>query len=74
MPVWVFHSAVDAIFDVANSDRLVATLRRAGTKNDVVRYTRYDTDPENVTGSARGHTCGITASKNPAVYDWLLSV
>jgi len=60
VPVWEFHSAVDAIFDVANSDRLVATLRRAGTKNDVVRYTRYDTDPENVTGSARGHTCGRT--------------
>lgn len=74
IPVWVHHSADDAIFDVANSDRLVATLRRVGTKKSLVRYTRYDTDPENVTGSARGHTCGITASKDSAVCEWLLGV
>ena len=73
LPVWVFHSADDAIFDVANSDRLVAALRRGGTR-DVVRYTRYDADPENVAGAARGHTMGIAASKLPEVYDWLLAL
>ena len=73
VPVWAFHSADDAIFDVANSDRLVASLRRGGAW-DVVRYTRYDSDPENVAGSARGHTCGISASKLPEVYDWMLQI
>ena len=73
VPVWAFHSADDAIFDVANSDRLVASLRRGGAR-DVVRYTRYDSDPENVAGSARGHTCGISASKLPEVYDWMLQI
>ncbi|KAH8085613.1 endonuclease I [Aureococcus anophagefferens] len=52
VPVWAFHSADDAIFDVANSDRLVASLRRGGVRrqdrisspHDVVPYTSDATD------------------------------
>ena len=73
VPFWVFHSADDVIFDVASSDRLVAALRQGNTK-DVVRYTRYDRDQEGFTGRVRGHSTGITASKLPGVYAWLLSL
>ena len=47
VPLWCFHSADDVVFSVANSDRLVATLRRAGgdAGGDAVRYTRFERDP-----------------------------
>lgn len=73
VPMWVFHSADDVIFDVKNSDRLVETLRKAG--NDSVRYSRFERDPEGMAGtSIQGHTMGITASKDPNVYKWMLSL
>jgi predicted peptidase len=72
VPLWVFHSADDVIFDVANGDRLVRTVREAG--NERVRYTRFECDQEGFTGRVRGHSTGITASKDPAVYEWLLSL
>jgi predicted peptidase len=72
VPLWVFHSADDVIFDVANSDRLVRAVRQAG--NERVRYTRFERDQEGFTGRVRGHSTGITASKDPAVYEWLLSL
>lgn len=72
VPIWVFHSADDVIFSVANSDRLVNSLRQLG--GDSVRYSRYDSDQEGFTGRVRGHSTGITASKDAEVYRWLLSV
>ena len=72
VPLWVFHSADDVIFDVANSDRLVRSVRQAG--NERVRYSRFERDQEGFTGSVRGHSTGITASKDPEVYRFLLSL
>lgn len=72
VPTWVFHSQDDAIFSVANSDRLVRSLRQAG--NERVRYSRFERDQEGFTGRVRGHSTGITASKDPEVYRWLLSL
>ena len=71
VPMWCFHSADDVIFSVENSDRLVRTLRQAG--NDEVRYSRFERDQEGFTGRVRGHSTGITASKDPEVYRWLLA-
>lgn len=82
IPLWVFHSADDVIFPVRCSDRLVRNLRDAAATvsaagddvGDVVKYTRYDRDQEGFTGDVRGHSTGITASKTPQVYEWLLSL
>jgi len=82
IPMWIFHSADDVIFPVNCSDRLVRDLRVTNTgsstngvkSNEVVRYTRYDQDQEGFTGSVRGHSTGISASKNEEVYNWLLSI
>ena len=64
LPMWVFHSADDVIFNVSNSDRLVQQVQ--------ARYNRYDRDPENLPARVRGHSMGITASKLPEVYEWML--
>jgi predicted esterase len=80
LPMWVFHSADDVIFDVSNSDRLVqqlknsvaATTTTTTTSSDIIRYNRYDQDPEHLPSRVRGHSMGITASKSPEVYEWML--
>jgi predicted peptidase len=77
VPFWVFHSADDVIFPVACSDRFVASLRGLEGSNkgpNRVRYTRYAEDQEGFTGSVRGHSTGITASKLPDIYTWMLSI
>jgi len=75
LPIWVFHSADDVIFSVAYSDRLVDSLRSVesvASDKAIVRYTRYGYDPEGCTGSVRGHCSGIAASKDPALYKWMI--
>lgn len=74
IPFWVFHSADDVIFPVACSDRLVESLRRLPCHKDKIRYTRYAQDQEGFTGSVRGHSTGITASKETGIYQWMLSI
>jgi predicted peptidase len=77
LPLWVFHSADDQIFRVTNSDNLVQSLRKHSSNCSnplLMKYTRFDRDPESFAGPARGHTTGITASRDPAVYEWLLSL
>ena len=37
-----------------------------------LRYTRFDEDQEGFTGSVKGHSTGITASKSAEIYRWLL--
>eukprot|EP00565_Helicotheca_tamesis_P002707 CAMPEP_0185731152 /NCGR_PEP_ID=MMETSP1171-20130828/12002_1 /TAXON_ID=374046 /ORGANISM="Helicotheca tamensis, Strain CCMP826" /LENGTH=420 /DNA_ID=CAMNT_0028400351 /DNA_START=29 /DNA_END=1294 /DNA_ORIENTATION=+ len=86
LPVWVLHCAEDVIFDVRFSDLLVASLRKVNGeddkvidgndegKNALIRYTRYEKDQEGFTGRVKGHSVGITASKNEDVYRWLLSI
>jgi predicted peptidase len=74
IPLWVFHSKDDVIFPVACSDRLVSSLQKANTDKSIVKYTRFDHDQEGFTGSVRGHSTGITATRTPEVYQWLLSL
>jgi predicted peptidase len=74
LPLWIFHSADDVIFPVRCSDNLVRSLRQVNKNNDIIRYSRFDKDQEGFTGRLRGHSTGITASKNPETYKWLLNV
>lgn len=79
LPIWVFHSADDAIFPVRCSDNLVRALRKvntssAGQEETRVRYTRYNQDQEGFTGRVKGHSTGITASRQPSIYTWMLSI
>ena len=76
VPLWVVHAADDAIFPVACSDRLVASLRAAPGAGaaGAVRYTRYDSDQEGFVGNVRGHSTGITASRTGEIWEWLLGV
>ena len=79
IPIWVFHSRDDVIFDVQNSDRLVQQLENANdikTGNvgaSIIKYSRYNNDPENLPSRVRGHSMGITASKTSELYDWMMS-
>ena len=73
IPIWMFHCADDVIFPVSCSDKLVKSLRKVNDQN-VVRYTRFEKDQEGFTGSVKGHSSGITASRMPKVYEWLLSI
>lgn len=73
IPIWVFHSQDDVIFPVECSDKLVAALRKNKSNKETVRYSRFDQDQEGFTGPVRGHSTGITASKSPQVYEWMLS-
>mmetsp|Transcript_56328 Transcript_56328/g.168639 ORF Transcript_56328/g.168639 Transcript_56328/m.168639 type:complete len:361 (-) Transcript_56328:37-1119(-) len=73
LPVWVFHCADDVIFPVACSDRLVESLKMVNNK-DVVKYTRYEKDQEGFTGSVKGHSSGLTSSKQPEIYSWMLAL
>jgi len=75
-PIWVFHSADDAIFPVRCSDRLVESLRKVNSESEatkLIRYTRFDKDQEGFTGRVRGHSTGITASRRTDIYDWMMS-
>ena len=79
LPIWVFHSKDDVIFDVGNSDRLVKQLETVNSMKDspgrngsIVKYSRYDSDPENLPPRVRGHSMGITASKSAELYDWMI--
>jgi predicted peptidase len=82
LPLWVFHSQDDVIFNVHNSDRLVQQLEMVNNNNinndnnsstrHIVRYSRYDRDPENLPSRVKGHSMGITASKSSDLYDWMI--
>jgi len=73
IPTWFFHSVDDGILPVEGTDSLVASLVK--TNGPVgIRYTRYEQDQEGFTGFLKGHSVGITASKQPEIYRWLLSL
>jgi predicted peptidase len=79
LPIWVFHSSDDVLFDVHNSDRLVQQLEnvngiKGGTTNasSIIKYSRYNSDPENLPPRVKGHSMGITASKSTELYDWMM--
>ena len=63
------------IFPVRCSDQLVKNLRLTNNDNqDIIKYSRFDKDQEGFAGTIRGHSTGITASKDPNIYEWLLSL
>ena len=72
--MWVFHSQDDVIFPVQCSDALVESLQQVNTNTNIIRYSRFITDPEGFGGTIQGHTTGLTASKAPQVYKWLLAL
>ena len=76
IPIWVFHSRDDVIFDVGNSDRLVQQLEKVNESTNgsssIVKYSRFESDPENLSPRVRGHSMGITASKSTELYDWMI--
>ena len=48
-------------------------LRADAQENNIV-YSRFDKDQEGFEGSVKGHSTGITASKDKEIYKWLLSL
>jgi predicted peptidase len=83
IPIWIFHSKDDVIFNVqSTSDRLYEQLHLQSsesppppsTHKELIQYSRYDKDPENLPNRVRGHSMGITASRLPQVYEWMLQV
>ena len=74
IPLWVFHSKDDVIFPVACSDYLVSALQKENSDKSIVKYSRFNQDQEGFTGTIRGHSTGITATRTPEVYQWLLSL
>lgn len=75
LPIWVLHSKDDVIFDVQYSDRLVRQLQSVNQDNgNMIRYSRFGSDPERLPPRVRGHSMGILASKDPKVFEWMLQV
>ena len=61
VPVWAFHGERDSVVPVAESERMVAALEKAGGE---VRFTRYpDAD----------HDSWTATYANPELYSWLLT-
>jgi predicted peptidase len=61
LPVWVFHGAKDSIVPLAESERMVNALKRAGNQN--VKFTVY---PE------ADHDSWTESYTNQELYDWML--
>ncbi len=71
------------VFPVSCSDNLVRSLKDVNHNNvhddigsEIIRYTRYEKDQEgyaNTSSPLRGHSVGITASKQSKIYEWLLT-
>ncbi len=61
MPVWVFHGAKDPTVPIAESEKMVKALKKAGSN---VKFTVY---PE------AGHDSWTETYNNPELYKWFLS-
>lgn len=61
LPVWVFHGAKDSIVPLAESERMVDALKRAGNQN--IKLTIY---PE------ADHDSWTETYQNQELYDWML--
>jgi predicted peptidase len=60
VPIWAFHGAKDPVVPVAESERMVAAVKRAGGEAKLTIY------PEAM------HNSWTQTYDNPKVYDWLL--
>jgi predicted peptidase len=61
-PVWAFHGAKDSVVLLAESERLLALLKKAGVKD--VQLTVY---------SEANHDSWTVTYNNPKLYEWFLS-
>lgn len=61
LPIWAFHGAKDNVVSLAESERIVATMKKIGNKN--VKLTVY---PEAT------HNSWTLTYDNPELYDWFL--
>ncbi len=62
LPVWAFHGAKDGVVVLAESERMIAALKKAGVKE--LELTVY---PE------AGHDSWTEAYNNPKLYEWFLA-
>lgn len=62
LPVWAFHGAKDGAVVLAESERMIAALKKAGVKE--LELTVY---PE------AGHDSWTEAYNNPKLYEWFLA-
>lgn len=84
-PMWFFHSADDAMVDVAHSDNLVAALsdlqgfmpadpNHSGAEfPPKLKYTRYETAPglPGMGARGRGHASWELAFRDPELWKWI---
>ncbi|MBZ0295863.1 MAG: prolyl oligopeptidase family serine peptidase [Anaerolineae bacterium] len=61
IPIWVFHGDADDVVPLAESERMVTSIREAGGD---IRLTVYP---------GVGHNSWKATYDNPELYDWLLS-
>tara|TARA_E500000331_G_scaffold318774_2_gene331038 strand:- start:869 stop:1522 length:654 start_codon:yes stop_codon:yes gene_type:complete len=61
LPVWCFHGVMDSVIPVADSVRMVKSLRDAGCNVEFTTYANAD------------HDSWTETYQNPEIYDWLLS-
>lgn len=61
MPIWVFHGALDDVVSPENSNKMVRTLKEAGSK---VKYTIYP---------LANHNSWTETYNNPELYKWMLA-
>lgn len=85
IPIWVFHSKDDDVYDIQCSNQLVESLLTYegavdvfGT-GDIIKYTKLLPQQQN-NNSGKGNNgyehvrAALVASKNKEVYEWLLSL
>ena len=85
IPIWVFHSEGDDVYDIQCSNQLVESLLtyegavdvfRTG---DIIKYTKLlpQQQQQNSLGKGNGYEhvrAALVASKSKEVYEWLLSL
>ena len=81
IPIWVFHSTEDDVYDIQCSKRLVESLitYQGGTDvfdvGDVVKFTKLKPVEKKIKGSSVGREhvrAALVASRSDEVYSWLL--
>jgi predicted peptidase len=63
IPQWIHHGELDDIIPIAQSDKMVKALKKAGASEDTVNFTRY---PE------LAHDSWTEAYGRAEVWQWVL--
>ncbi len=81
IPIWVFHSKGDDVYDIRYSNQFVDSLVSYHGGNDIfdmrntVKYTKLIPEKNGVGETGLEHArSAVVASKSSEVYDWLLSL